>query len=169
MKFKPHIVVDKAEIVLKMPYNAAAKEALKERIPRSQRRWDGEAKAWRMTANQEIYDFLRQLIIDYFGIEPPTFTVGGDVSATLETAIDTTTYYTILGVEPTATEAEIKKAHRRLILQIHPDKGGLSRHFILVQKAYETLSNPIKRRRYDAALRLSQNGVLTQARYRGSR
>ena len=36
---------------------------------------------------------------------------------------DSTRYYKILDVAPTASDAEIKKAHRRAALKHHPDKG----------------------------------------------
>jgi len=51
----------------------------------------------------------------------------------------------ILGVEPTATEKEIKKAHRKMVMKHHPDLHGgtgdakIERKFIAIQEAYEML------------------------------
>lgn len=58
--------------------------------------------------------------------------------------------YDILEVARDATEAEIRKAHRKAVLQHHPDKGGDREAFDRVQKAYEVLSDPERRARYDA-------------------
>jgi DnaJ-class molecular chaperone len=65
---------------------------------------------------------------------------------------DSKDYYQILGVSKTATEAEIKKAYRKLALQYHPDRNkgkDAESKFKEVTKAYEVLSNPQKRQTYD--------------------
>jgi len=59
-------------------------------------------------------------------------------------------YYKILGVPRDCSEAEIKKAYRKESLKHHPDKGGDEEKFKLVVEAHSILSDPQKRRRYDA-------------------
>jgi curved DNA-binding protein CbpA len=62
-------------------------------------------------------------------------------------------YYAILGVSSAATEAEIKKAFRKLAVQYHPDKNahtGAKDLFQEVNEAYDILSDPDKRALYDS-------------------
>jgi curved DNA-binding protein len=61
-------------------------------------------------------------------------------------------YYATLGVEPTAGEAEIKTAYRRLARKYHPDvskETGAEEKFKAVNEAYEALRDPQKRAAYD--------------------
>lgn len=59
-------------------------------------------------------------------------------------------YYTILGVERTATKEEVKRAYRKLAHQYHPDKsGGDEEKFKQVNAAYQVLSDDQKRAQYD--------------------
>lgn len=58
-------------------------------------------------------------------------------------------YYSILGVERTASSDQIKQAYRRLASRHHPDKGGDHAQFQQIQEAYAVLSDPEKRAQYD--------------------
>ena len=61
-------------------------------------------------------------------------------------------YYAILGVEPSAGEAEIKSAYRRMARKFHPDvskESGAEEKFKSVNEAYEALRDPEKRAAYD--------------------
>ena len=64
-----------------------------------------------------------------------------------------TTYYDALGVKPTASELEIKKAYRKLAITTHPDKnpGDETAHarFQAIGEAYQVLSNDALRKQYD--------------------
>lgn len=76
---------------------------------------------------------------------------------------DIPTYYDILGVDRSASADDIKSAYRAAARKYHPDRlqdgSGDSHLFNLVQKAYETLSNPESRAEYDEALDEAFGGV----------
>lgn len=62
-------------------------------------------------------------------------------------------YYKILGVDKTATQADIKKAYRKLARKYHPDLNpndpGAKNKFQELNEANEVLSDPEKRKKYD--------------------
>ena len=62
-------------------------------------------------------------------------------------------YYDILGLKKSASADEIKKAHRTLVRKFHPDvnKGSpaVTEKFKEIQEAYDVLSDPEKRQKYD--------------------
>ena len=58
-------------------------------------------------------------------------------------------YYRVLGLHPGASQDEVRAAYRRCAKQHLPDSGGASEKLRSLQEAYETLSNPASRRRYD--------------------
>lgn len=59
-------------------------------------------------------------------------------------------YYEVLEVAKDASADELKKAYRRLAVKLHPDKeGGSEEQFKELNEAYQVLSNPDKRQRYD--------------------
>ena len=60
-------------------------------------------------------------------------------------------YYQILAVARTADLDAIKKAYRRKVMVCHPDRGGSHQQMLMVNEAWEVLSNLELRSRYDAA------------------
>lgn len=63
-------------------------------------------------------------------------------------------YYEVLEVSKDATQDDIRRAYRRLVLKYHPDKNPENQeeaetHFKAISEAYETLSHEDKRRLYD--------------------
>src|SRR5437763_8810077 len=64
-------------------------------------------------------------------------------------------YYEVLGVAKTADGEEIKRAYRRLAMKFHPDRNqgeaaaDAEIKFKECSEAYEVLSDPTKRQRYD--------------------
>lgn len=71
-------------------------------------------------------------------------------------------YYQILGVGENATPDEIKKAYRKIAKENHPDKNpgdkAAEERFKAATEAYDTLSDPEKRKKYDQLRRLGGFG-----------
>ena len=63
-------------------------------------------------------------------------------------------FYSVLGVSKKASQDEIKKAHRKLVRQYHPDTNpddkAAEERFKEIQQAYDTLGDPEKRKAYDS-------------------
>src|SRR5437879_7250137 len=72
-------------------------------------------------------------------------------------------FYVILGVSRDASQADIKKAYRKLAMECHPDRNNgdkaAEERFKLVTEAYEVLRDPDKRAAYD---RYGMGGVRGQ-------
>jgi curved DNA-binding protein len=67
-------------------------------------------------------------------------------------------YYSTLGVKRGASAEEIKKAYRSLAMKHHPDRGGDEKRFKEISQAYDILSDPEKKRMFDAGIDPNQAG-----------
>lgn len=75
--------------------------------------------------------------------------------------------YTVLGLPRDALSSDIQAAYRRLAREWHPDLNrgeGAVAEFMLINEAYSTLSNPIRRSAYDYSLRSCSNPAHNQLR-----
>ncbi len=79
--------------------------------------------------------------------------------------------YEVLGVSKDADISEIKQAYRKLAFELHPDTGENPDpdRFREVHEAYEILSNPERRRQYDAERSSTARARLSRAPHPGAR
>ncbi|CAJ1408198.1 unnamed protein product, partial [Effrenium voratum] len=114
------------------------------------RRWDAEQGIW-------VDDFcnLREDVAKAATMETESSDEEPDDRPSRKVA--DTSFYDILEVKPNATPSEIKKNYYKVALKLHPDKNQddpeASRKFQKLAQAYQVLSDPKLRERYD------QNGV----------
>src|SRR5688500_783943 len=75
--------------------------------------------------------------------------------------------YAVLGLDPGASSADIKRAYRRLARRYHPGINPGDRAaealFHRITEAYETLTDPARRQQYDAGGKAPVSGTTTQA------
>ena len=76
-----------------------------------------------------------------------------------------TTYYSLLGLHPSASVIDIRRAYRELSKRYHPDTTELpadiaTAKFQQINEAYATLSNPERRLSYDLKIGYSRFGVI---------
>lgn len=72
--------------------------------------------------------------------------------------------YDILGVDPSASYPDIKRAYRRKAKTAHPDGGGSADSFHSLRTAYIALSDPTRRAHYDAAGEVSSDPMSRETR-----
>lgn len=66
--------------------------------------------------------------------------------------------YELLEIEACSSAEDIKKAYRKLVLVHHPDKmtdptEDQKNHFLLIQEAFDIISDPVKKRRYESTIK----------------
>lgn len=71
--------------------------------------------------------------------------------------------YDLLGVARDASKGDIKKAYRDKVKTAHPDAGGDEKAFSRIQEAYEVLSDPDRRARYDRTGRTDKPTVTPES------
>jgi len=72
-----------------------------------------------------------------------------DGSYAPRTDVKDRTLYDTLGVQPNATSSQLKRAYHKLAMREHPDKGGDTERFQKIGDAWQVLSDPAKREKYD--------------------
>jgi curved DNA-binding protein CbpA len=86
--------------------------------------------------------------------------------------METKDRYKVLGLSRDASQDDIRKAHRKLVMKYHPDSNPenprAEERFKEVQQAYEVLSNEKTRREYDEGLRTASRGSSGRSRSRES-
>ena len=87
--------------------------------------------------------------------------------------METKDLYKVLGLSRGASQEDIRKAHRKLAREYHPDANPedprAEERFREIQQAYEVLSNPQKRQEYDKGLHISSEGSSGRRRPRAGR
>ena len=69
--------------------------------------------------------------------------------------------YDVLGVPPTATQDELKRAFRRAMRETHPDVGGDQSRFVAVQLAWERVGTVHARASFDSGRRIPEHEAFT--------
>ncbi|CAM9588765.1 unnamed protein product [Phaeothamnion confervicola] len=143
--------------------------------------WGGGESASAEPAGRAYWDFLRRVravdakklanvsvlsVAEDGGDERPDDGAGADFSLREDLTpaiVEDLTYYELLGFDKYGNgikDEALKRAYRRAVLTYHPDKTGSSRGeedevfmaIMAIQKAFETLSDPTKRKQYDSSL-----------------
>ena len=100
--------------------------------------WDEENRVWVLYNLKEEADMILKEDLD---------------AQIVSNQVKEREFYDLLGIQPTATTSEIKKAYRQRAIVLHPDKNpndpNASENFQQLGNAYQVLSNPELRKNYD--------------------
>lgn len=153
-KGTPVIIVGRTEIVLVTDYNEEFVKRIKSDYPANVRTWDPLRVAWALTSTNENLFTVSALLHQIYKTKPVKVAEEGTTAEEVtdeEKKFLPGTLYAKLKTFEGATLVDLKKAYRKQAMIHHPDKGGNPEDFIQIRDAWLTLSNPIKRAKYDAA------------------
>lgn len=124
--------------------------------------WDPVSQTWilytldgdkKRMLSEEAEAELKKYIHDRDAAQQGADQQAGEEEEAEEKVVKDTGLYDSLGVEPSATESQIKKAYYKQALKYHPDKNPgdaeAQAKFQSLSRAYEILSDPKSRERYD--------------------
>ena len=113
--------------------------------------WLKHGEKSRFSVFQSVGNFVKEEEPRGWGKEPssPPHPHRKTPSAPAKPSSPKESHYAVLGVSKTASDDEIKRAFRKLILKCHPDKGGNPEEFIKVRDSYDVLKSYVSRCRYD--------------------
>ena len=81
-------------------------------------------------------------------------------------------FYEVLGLNRNANQEEIKKAYKKLAFEYHPDRNpgnpSAEERFKEINEAYQVLSNPEKRARYDSFGHMTNEGLFSDFEFSGN-
>lgn len=116
-------------------------------IGRCKERDNGSTSAFGWSGGEWRVILLEDVLRDWFEAPAPT-----------GPKINTSTLYSVLGAKQGDNFEALKAAYRRMALQWHPDRcrePGAHEMFLKIQDAYNVLSNPTQKLRYDAGLTMA--------------
>lgn len=116
--------------------------------------WNETERVWEQYNLDEDIKIIRNAL-DEEEHKSSTLKGNGDKNGYKSKNVKSTAFYDILEVKPDATQSEIRSAYRKRARQVHPDKNpddpDAEKKFRELSAAYQTLSDPQKRKQYDAS------------------
>lgn len=126
-----------------------------EYIGQCKQRRDGSVSAYGHDGNNWLHVFPESVLSAFFGQDVSISVEGEETRSKVKSA--PSTLYAALLVKQDCTPADLKAAYRRMARLTHPDvnhEPDAAEQFQMVKRAWDVLSDPTTRRRYDAGLAL---------------
>lgn len=136
---------DDATLLIRFPYSADLVAELKGELPRWARRWDPDAKGWRVALS--LYSVARSVIASHTGeswyVTPAARAMlegrGAGGQPSTSRSPEAREPFTTLHLLPTAPDEVVQAAYRALALLHHPDRGGNRATMARINSAFESV------------------------------